>query len=98
MVRRYGLVAGPLLAVLLYLWIPETLQDPGGGPLRLGAAGRMTGALASWMAIWWMTGRNRRKRNWGCAWSAVGKTSGRATGACCGVRRSPDDLHDGANQ
>ena len=53
--RRAGLVAGPLLAALLYLWIPEGLQDPAGGELQLGMAGRMTGALAGWMAIWWMT-------------------------------------------
>ena len=55
MMRRAGLVAGPLLAALLYLWIPEGLQDPAGGELQLGTAGRMTGALAGWMAIWWMT-------------------------------------------
>jgi len=55
MMRRYGLVAGPLLAALLYLWIPEALQDPAGGELQLGTAGRMTGALVGWMAIWWMT-------------------------------------------
>ncbi len=55
MMRRYGLVAGPLLAVLLYLWIPEGVQDPAGGELQLGTAGRMTGALVGWMAIWWMT-------------------------------------------
>ena len=53
--RRYGLVAGPFLAVLLYLWIPEGLQDPAGGELQLGSAGRITGALVGWMAIWWMT-------------------------------------------
>ena len=55
MARRYGLVAGPLLATLLYLWIPEVLPDPAGGELQLGTAGRMTGALVGWMAIWWMT-------------------------------------------
>ena len=55
MMRRYGLVAGPLLAALLYLWIPEGLQDPAGGELQLGTAGRVTGALVAWMAIWWMT-------------------------------------------
>ncbi len=55
MMRRYGLVAGPLLAALLYLWIPEGMPDPAGGELQLGTAGRMTGALVGWMAIWWMT-------------------------------------------
>ena len=55
MIRRYGLVAGPLLATLLYVWIPEGLPDPAGGVLRLGTAGRVTGALVGLMAIWWMT-------------------------------------------
>jgi sodium-dependent dicarboxylate transporter 2/3/5 len=54
-IRRYGLVAGPLLASLLYLWIPEGLPDPAGGQLQLGTAGRVTGALVGLMAIWWMT-------------------------------------------
>ena len=53
--RRYGLVAGPLLAALLYLWIPEGIQDPEGGELLLGTAGRVTSALVGLMAIWWMT-------------------------------------------
>ncbi len=55
MLRRAGLVAGPVLAVALYLWIPERLPDPSGGELELGIAGRMTGALVGWMAVWWMT-------------------------------------------
>lgn len=55
MIRRYGLVAGPLLAALLYVWIPEGLPDPAGGVLQLGTAGRVTGALVGLMAIWWMT-------------------------------------------
>jgi sodium-dependent dicarboxylate transporter 2/3/5 len=55
MMRRYGLVAGPLLAALLYLWIPGGMQDPAGGELQLGMAGRVTGALIGLMAVWWMT-------------------------------------------
>ena len=53
--RRWGLIAGPLAAVLLYAWIPDTLSDPAGGELVLGRAGRITGAVVAWMAIWWMT-------------------------------------------
>jgi sodium-dependent dicarboxylate transporter 2/3/5 len=53
--RRAGLIGGPLLGGVLYLWIPEAVADPAGGELRLGLAGRVTGALAGWMAIWWMT-------------------------------------------
>ena len=55
MIRRFGLLAGPLLAALLYALIPESLPDPAGGELRLGIAGRVTGALVGWMAVWWMT-------------------------------------------
>ena len=53
--RRWGRIAGPLAAVLLYAWIPDTLADPAGGEFVLGHAGRITGAVVAWMAIWWMT-------------------------------------------
>ena len=53
--RRWGRIAGPLAAVLLYAWIPDTVPDPAGGELVLGRAGRITGAVVAWMAIWWMT-------------------------------------------
>lgn len=55
MVRRFGLIAGPAAAALLYAWIPDTVADPAGGEVTLGTAGRLTGALVAWMAIWWMT-------------------------------------------
>ena len=55
MVRRVGLFSGPLVAALLYLLIPESIQDLEGSELQLGAAGRVTGAMTGWMAIWWMT-------------------------------------------
>ncbi len=55
MVRRAGLVAGPLLAALLYLLIPESIPGRAGVDVSLGFAGRLTGALAAWMAVWWMT-------------------------------------------
>ena len=53
--RRWGRIAGPLAAVLLYAWIPDTVPDSAGGELVLGRAGRITGAVVAWMAIWWMT-------------------------------------------
>ena len=55
MIRRLGLIAGPLLAAVLYLIIPESIQDLEGGELQLGTAGRVTGAMTGWMAVWWMT-------------------------------------------
>ena len=53
--RRFGRISGPLAAALLYAWIPDTLPEPAGGELILGTAGRVTGAVVAWMAIWWMT-------------------------------------------
>jgi len=55
MVRRYGLLAGPILAALLYVSIPDAITNPTGGDIELGVAGRLTGALVGWMAVWWMT-------------------------------------------
>ena len=55
MIRRLGLIAGPLLAAVLYLIIPESIQDLEGGELQLGTAGRVTGSMTGWMAVWWMT-------------------------------------------
>ncbi|GAA2084510.1 DASS family sodium-coupled anion symporter [Aeromicrobium halocynthiae] len=43
--RMIGLVAGPVLAVLLYLVLPDDL----------GHAGALTAAIAILMATWWMT-------------------------------------------
>ena len=43
--RMIGLVAGPVLAVLLYLLLPDDLGHPGA----------LTAAIAILMATWWMT-------------------------------------------
>ncbi|MBB6173955.1 sodium-dependent dicarboxylate transporter 2/3/5 [Nocardiopsis mwathae] len=40
-----GLVAGPLLALLLFLALPDTLSAPG----------RITAGIAALMAVWWAT-------------------------------------------
>lgn len=55
MTARYALAAGPILAVLAFLLIPDTIADNAGGRLHLGLPGRLTGALVAWMAVWWMT-------------------------------------------
>lgn len=44
-------MAGPLLAVALWLALPE--GDVGG--VAFGPAGRATAALAVWMAVWWLS-------------------------------------------
>ena len=53
--RRIGLFAGPLLAALAYILLPDVHVDASGSEAVLGHAGRATAALAVWMAVWWMT-------------------------------------------
>lgn len=50
-----GLLAGPLLAAVTYAALPDTYADEAGAIHSLGHAGRVTGALTVWMAVWWMT-------------------------------------------
>jgi sodium-dependent dicarboxylate transporter 2/3/5 len=54
-VRRIGLVAGPLLALLLYLTLPPEYRGANGAPVAFSPAGRATLAMMAWMATWWMT-------------------------------------------
>ena len=54
-VQWIGLVAGPLLAVLLYSQLPQVYPSGTGEVVAFSNAGRATMALAVWMAIWWMT-------------------------------------------
>jgi sodium-dependent dicarboxylate transporter 2/3/5 len=54
-VRRAGLAAGPLLAALAWLALPETYTAPAGGPVAFPPAGRATLAVTAWMATWWLT-------------------------------------------
>jgi solute carrier family 13 (sodium-dependent dicarboxylate transporter), member 2/3/5 len=49
-IRWAGLVLGPVLAVVAYLLLPS---DPSAGGLT--DAGRVTAAVAVWMATWWLT-------------------------------------------
>ncbi|MCU0876617.1 MAG: DASS family sodium-coupled anion symporter [Pirellulaceae bacterium] len=48
LIARLGLVAGPLLAVLVYFLLP-------GGEAGLSHAARACGGVAVLMAVWWMT-------------------------------------------
>jgi sodium-dependent dicarboxylate transporter 2/3/5 len=54
-VGRVGLVAGPVLALALYLGLPEAYTDATGKAVALGHAARATLAMMVWMATWWMT-------------------------------------------
>lgn len=51
-VSRLGLWLGPLLAVGVFLLLPGADQAPATG---ISPAGRITAALAVWMATWWLT-------------------------------------------
>jgi solute carrier family 13 (sodium-dependent dicarboxylate transporter), member 2/3/5 len=54
-VRRVGVVAGPALAVAVYVLLPDTYVDPSGREVAFTQAGRATAAVAAWMATWWLT-------------------------------------------
>lgn len=58
MTRRLRLVAlpvGPLLALLLLWWLPDSYLSASGEVLELSVAARATAAVGAWMAVWWMT-------------------------------------------
>ena len=54
-VQWIGLIAGPLLALLLYSQLPHAYTNSVGETIEFSNASRATMALAAWMAIWWMT-------------------------------------------
>ncbi len=56
MVKRIGLIAGPLAAVGAYLLLPRAvLDDAGAVQSGLTGAGRATAAVAVLMAVWWLS-------------------------------------------
>jgi len=54
-VRQIGLVAGPLLAAVLYWALPTEYRAADGSVVAFSQAGRATLAAMGWMATWWMT-------------------------------------------
>ncbi len=54
-VRRFGLLAGPTVALLLYFALPPEYVDAAGKTVAFTHAGRATLAMMAWMAVWWMT-------------------------------------------
>ncbi|MEE4185142.1 MAG: DASS family sodium-coupled anion symporter [Gammaproteobacteria bacterium] len=48
-------MAGPLLGGLLWTLLPDSYSAVSGELIRLPAAARATGAVATCMAVWWMT-------------------------------------------
>jgi sodium-dependent dicarboxylate transporter 2/3/5 len=55
MIRRAGLVAGPVLALVCYLALPTEFADGTGKIVPFLHPGRATLAMLVWMALWWMT-------------------------------------------
>ncbi len=49
------LVSGPLLAGIVYHWLPSEYVDHAGGRHPLTPEARATLGVAVWMAIWWLT-------------------------------------------
>lgn len=50
-----GLFAAPVLALLVYLVLPDEYVGGDGTLIPFPQAGRATAACAVWMAVWWMT-------------------------------------------
>ena len=53
--RWYGLIGGPVLAVLVALAVPAQVIGISGDTLILGTPAKVTAGLACWMAVWWLT-------------------------------------------
>jgi len=54
-IQSAGLVAGPLLALLMYSVLPESYVDADGQAVLFGSGARATLAAMTWMAVWWLT-------------------------------------------
>ncbi len=54
-IRRAGLIAGPLLALVCYSLLPDRYTADGGNMIEFTHQGRATLAMMLWMAAWWMT-------------------------------------------
>jgi sodium-dependent dicarboxylate transporter 2/3/5 len=53
--QQIGLVMGPILALAVFLVLPEQYVSAAGETAALGTAGRATLAVMVWMATWWLT-------------------------------------------
>jgi sodium-dependent dicarboxylate transporter 2/3/5 len=54
-IRRAGLYAGPLLALVCYHFLPQYYSTGPAEWVEFSQAGRATLALMIWMAVWWLT-------------------------------------------
>ena len=53
--RRVGLFAGPVVALLIFLLMPEQYASIGGDLIAMEHSTRTIAACVGWMAIWWIT-------------------------------------------
>jgi sodium-dependent dicarboxylate transporter 2/3/5 len=53
--RIIGLFCGPLAALILFWWLPEQYVNDAGQAVELTTAARTAAAVATWMAVWWIT-------------------------------------------
>jgi sodium-dependent dicarboxylate transporter 2/3/5 len=53
--KLIGLVVGPIVAVLLYAWLPEQYLNEQGDWVSLTPAARAAASVGLWMAVWWIT-------------------------------------------
>jgi len=53
--KLIGLVVGPIVAVLLYAWLPEQYLNEQGDWISLTPAARAAASVGLWMAVWWIT-------------------------------------------
>ncbi len=54
-VQLIGLVAGPVIALLVYFLLPHQYAGIGGDTITLTGGARATLAVMAWMATWWLT-------------------------------------------
>lgn len=54
-VQKIGLIAGPVLALLLSIVLPAQYSGPTGEMVPFTMAARMALGVMAWMAVWWLT-------------------------------------------
>jgi sodium-dependent dicarboxylate transporter 2/3/5 len=53
--RALTLLAGPVLALCVFLFLPDSYIGPEGAVLMLSTAAKGSAAVGLWMAVWWLT-------------------------------------------
>ncbi|MBZ0186980.1 MAG: anion permease, partial [Candidatus Obscuribacterales bacterium] len=55
LIQWTGLVAGPSIAIIVFLFLPSSYHEANGQLVEFALSGRMTLSVMVWMAIWWLT-------------------------------------------